>query len=68
MRGYFGSARRNQPVRLTSLKDQQRYPSPTGSNNVAEDGFARLSTADPNTGIRQPVGGEPVWPPYHEDP
>lgn len=65
---FFGSARRNQPVRLDSLKTSQtRYPSPTGSNDAGLDGYSRLSTADPS-GNRQPIGGTPVYPPYHDDP
>lgn len=66
---YFGSSHRNQPVRLESLKTSQtRYPAPRDRGNVAQDGYDRLSTADPATGIRQPVGGQPVYPAYHEDP
>lgn len=60
--------RRNQPVRVPSLKDQERYPSQSGTgNSPAQDGYSRLSSADRRTGIRQPIGGSPEWPPYHED-
>lgn len=71
MRGYYGTAKRNQPVRLDPLNPRkaERFPASSDDHNdPRQDGFARLSHADPETGIRQPVGGEPVFPPYHEDP
>lgn len=61
--------RRNQPVTLEPLNPRkaERTPAPTERGNTAEQGFARLSTADPRTGIRQPIGGTPAYPPYRED-
>jgi hypothetical protein len=60
--------RPNQPLKLTSLKQQERYPAPSGESNPAVDGFERIASADPRTGIRQPIAGtSPAWPAYHED-
>ncbi len=62
--------RRTQPweIEPENPRKRVRYPaSRDKGNNVAQDGFDRLSTADPRTGIRPTVGGTPVYPPYHED-
>ncbi len=60
---------RNQPYRAEPLNPRKRvrHLAPTGPNDVPLDGFERLADADPRTGIRPPVGGTLVYPPYHED-
>lgn len=62
-------SKRNQPYETEPVNPRKRirYPAPTDRGDVAQDGFDRLATADPRTGIRPTVGGTPVWPPYHED-
>lgn len=63
-------SRRNQPVELTPLnpKKRERQPAPTGNEqHPMVQGFSRLSSADPRTGARPPIGGRPVYPPYRED-
>jgi hypothetical protein len=59
--------RRNQPVRLEPARSEEPRVMTT-ENRPALDGFTRLSQADRETGIRQPVGGRPVWTgPGYED-
>lgn len=60
---------RNQPVELEPLnpRKRERHPAPTEKGDMLHDGFQRLKQADARTGIRQPIGGTNVYPPYHED-
>lgn len=62
-------ARTNQPVELEPLNEKfdRRTPAPTEEGDQYAQGFARLSTADPRTGIRPAIGGTPAYPAYHED-
>jgi hypothetical protein len=66
---YFGNGKRNQPVKVSPVNPEhyERHAAPSDRGNYLSDGFERLSQADPRSGARTPIGGTPVYPPYHED-
>ena len=61
---------RNLPYEVEPVnpRKRERHPAPTGNDNVALQGFERITQADPRTGVRPATGGRPVYhPQYHED-
>lgn len=61
-------ARANDGVLLTDPRPEQRYPhNPSG--NAGLEGYSQVSSADPATGVRKPVGGQAARtrPPIFEE-
>ena len=60
----YGFGRRCQPMKLDPARPDDPRVMDASTGNSGRDGYTRLSAADRETGKREPVGGQPVWPAY----